>query len=75
MEYANVWHDRIGGTDMQKFTLAELPQELLDVIDIARDIIKNIDNVPDDVANKLKLVIINLDAAKKYAVRIYNEMK
>ena len=60
---------------MQKFTLAELPQELLDVIDIARDIIKNIDNVPDDVANKLKLVIINLDAAKKYAVRIRDETK
>ena len=60
---------------MQKFTLAELPQELLDVIDIARDIIKNIDNVPDDVANKLKLVIINLDAAKKYASRICDEMK
>ncbi len=60
---------------MQKFTLAELPQELLDVIDIARDIIKNIDNMPDDVANKLKLVIINLDAAKKYAVRIRDETK
>lgn len=60
---------------MQKFTLDELPQELLDVIDIARDIIKNIDNVPDDVANKLKLVIINLDAAKKYAVRIRDETK
>lgn len=60
---------------MQKFTLAELLQELLDVIDIARDIIKNIDNVPDDVANKLKLVIINLDAAKKYAVRIRDETK
>lgn len=60
---------------MQKFTLDELPQELLDVIDIARDIIKNIDNVPDDVEKELKLVIINLDAAKKYAVRIRDETK
>lgn len=59
---------------MQKFTLDELPQELLDVINIARDIIKNIDNVSADVANKLKLVIINLDAAEKYATRIRDEM-
>ena len=61
--------------NMQKFTLAELPQELLDVINIARDIIRNIDNVPADVAKELKQAITYLNVAEKYATRIRDEMK
>lgn len=60
--------------NMQKFTLDELPQELLDVINIARDIIKNIDNVSADVAKELKQAITYLNAAEKYATRIRDEM-
>ena len=60
---------------MQKFTLTELPQELLDVINIARDIIRNIDNVSVDVAKELKSATTYLNAAEKYATRIRDEMK
>lgn len=52
------------------FNVEETITETEDVILIAKDIIKNIDNVSDDVKKELNLAITNLDQASNYLEHI-----
>lgn len=62
MKYSN----KTGIFTTDQFSISETITETEDVILIAKDIIKNIDNVSDDVKKELNLSIKNLDQASNY---------
>ncbi len=66
MKYSN----KTGIFTTDQFSISETITETEDVILIAKDIIKNIDNVSDDVKKELNLSIKNLDQASNYLKHI-----
>ena len=54
----------------KQFSIEETIGETDDVISIAKDIIKKITDVPNDVQKELNLAITNLDEATEYLAHI-----
>ena len=57
------------------FSLDETVTETEDVINIAKDIIKNISDVSDDTKKELKLALTNLSEAEEYLNYIRQKIK
>ena len=70
MKYVN----KSGSFTTNQFSIAETVTETKDIVLISKDIIKNIDNVSDDVKKKLNLVIKNLDEATEYLSHIKHKI-
>ena len=66
MKYSN----KPGVFTTNQFSVAETITETDDVILIAKDIIKKINNVSDDVKKELNVAIKNLDQASNYLEHI-----
>ncbi|MBQ6736752.1 MAG: hypothetical protein IJQ90_04705 [Alphaproteobacteria bacterium] len=50
----------------KQFSIEETITETEDVIGIAKDVIKKIPNIPDNIKKELKLALTNLDNAEEY---------
>ena len=55
-----------GSFTTKQFSLDETITETEDVINIAKDIIKNISDISDDIKKELKLALTNLNEAEEY---------
>lgn len=55
-----------GSFTTQQFSIDETVTETEDVINIAKNIIKNISDVSDDIKKEIRLAITNLNEAEEY---------